>query len=164
MKKWSLLLVLLLALGMILVACGGGDTNTAEEPAAEEPAAEEPMEEPMAEFEPMSVAAENCDYGGKILSIEAVDELTVQFNLCKPDPAFLAKIAFVPFGIQPKEWLEETGGTGELLEKPIGTGPYMVQEWVRGDQLVYQRFDDYWGEAAPAATAVLPKAARSTTG
>ncbi len=170
MKKWSLLLVLMLALGMILVACGGGNTNTAEEPAAEEPAAEEPaaeepaaeepaaeepMEEPMAEFEPMSVAAENCDYGGKISSIEAVDELTVQFNLCKPDPAFLAKIAFVPFGIQPKEWLEETGGTGELLEKPIGTGPYMVQEWVRGDQLVYQRFEDYWGAEAPAATAVL---------
>ncbi len=161
MKKWSLLLVLLLAVGMILVACGGGGTNTAEEPAVSEPAAEEPAaeepaaEEPMAAFEPMMVAAENCDYGGKISSIEAVDALTVRFNLCKPDPAFLAKIAFVPFGIQPQEWLEATGGTGELLEKPIGTGPYMVQQWVRGDQIVFQRFDDYWGEAAPAATAVL---------
>ena len=27
------------------------------------------VEEPMAEFEPMSVAAENCDYGGQILSM-----------------------------------------------------------------------------------------------
>jgi ABC-type transport system substrate-binding protein len=113
----------------------------------------EPAEEPAEGM--MSVAAENCDYGGKILSIEAVDELTVVFNLCRPDPAFLAKVAFTPFGIQPAEWIAETGGTGELLEHPIGTGPYMLQEWVRGDSIVYQRFEDYWGEPAIEETAVL---------
>jgi ABC-type transport system substrate-binding protein len=42
-----------------------------------------------------------------------------------------------------------------LLERPIGTGPYAVQEWIRGDQIIFNRFDDYWGEAAPAETAVL---------
>ena len=124
-----------------------------EEPAAEE---EEIAEEETAEESMLtSVRAENCDYGGKIESIEAVDELTVQFNLCKSDPAFLAKIAFTPFGVQPAEWLEETGGTGELLEHPIGTGPYMIEEWVRGDSITYRRFDDYWGEPAFAETAVL---------
>jgi len=120
--------------------------------AAEEPAAEE---EAMAELPEGSLVAENCDYGGKILSIAAVDPLTVQFQLCKTDPAFLAKMAFIPFGIQPAEWIEETGGTGELLERPIGTGPYAVQEWIRGDQVIFNRFEDYWGEAAPAETAVL---------
>ena len=125
----------------------------AEEP-TEEPA-EEPTEEPAPEGDLLSVAAESCDYGGKILSIEAVDPLTVVFTLCSPDPAFREKIAFTPFGVQPMEWLEETGGTGELLEHPIGTGPYMIQEWVRGDSVVYQRFDDYWGEPAIAETAVL---------
>jgi ABC-type transport system substrate-binding protein len=135
----------------------------AEEPTeapAEEPTEEAPAEEPTEAAEGpaegmMSVAAENCDYGGKISSIEAMDALTVVFNLCKPDPAFLAKIAFTPFGIQPSEYLDETGGTGALLEHPIGTGPYMIQEWVRGDSVVYQRFDDYWGEPAIAETAVL---------
>jgi ABC-type transport system substrate-binding protein len=135
----------------------------AEEP-TEEPM-EEPTEEPMEEpteappeemaFEPMVVAAENCDYGGKISSVEAVDELTVQFNLCKPDPAFLAKIAFTPFGIQSTEWIEETGGTGDILRRPVGTGPYMVEDWIQGDQVIYTRFDDYWGEPAPSETAVL---------
>ena len=90
-------------------------------------------------FEPLVLEAENCDYGGKIKSIEAVDELTVRFNLCKTDPAFLPKLAFTPFAIQPKEWLEETGGTGELLRQPIGTGPYMVEEWVQGDMLGLMR-------------------------
>ena len=181
-KKLSLLIILFLLLGLVLAACTSGETEAPaaepaaeeameeeameEEPAAEEameeePAAEEAMEEEameeeaMAEFEPTSVAAENCDYGGKISSIESIDELTVQFNLCKPDPAFLAKVAFTPFGIQPAEWLAETGGTGELLEHPIGTGPYMVDEWVRGDSVIYKRFDDYWGDPAFAETAVL---------
>ncbi len=121
------------------------------------PTAEAVVEEATgtAEFTPTSVAAENCDYGGKILSIEAVDELTVQFNLCKPDPAFLAKVAFTPFGIQPAEWIEANGGTGELLEHPIGTGPYMVEQWERGSQIIFKRFEDYWGEPAAAETAVL---------
>ncbi|HEX6386036.1 MAG TPA: ABC transporter substrate-binding protein, partial [Anaerolineae bacterium] len=132
-----------------------------EEVATEVPAEEpEPTEEPMeeeaaAEGELQSVSADSCDYGGKILSIEAVDELTVVFTLCSPDPAFLAKAAFTPFGIQPAEWIAETGGTGEILEHPIGTGPYMVQEWVRGDSVIYTRFDDYWGDPAIAETAVL---------
>jgi peptide/nickel transport system substrate-binding protein len=121
---------------------------------AEEPT-EAPTEEAMAGFEPISVAAENCDYGGKIDKVEALDEFTVQYTLCGPDPAFLAKMAFTPFAVQPKEWLEETGGTGELLEHPIGTGPYMIQEWVRGDSIVFNRFDDYWGDPAYAETAVL---------
>ncbi len=184
-KKFYLFLTLLLMFGLVLVACEGTTTQDvvdqveqavdeipdevidAVEEAVEDVAAEveeaatevseameeEEMEEVM--FETTSVAAENCDYGGKISSIESTDEFTVVFNLCKPDPAFLAKIAFTPFGIQPAEWLAETGGTGQLLEQPIGTGPYMVQEWVRGDSVIYQRFDDYWGEPAFAETAVL---------
>jgi ABC-type transport system substrate-binding protein len=159
--KRFLLIVGLLLLSFVLVACG----TTADEPeeVEEEPTAE-PVEEPTVEpveepeemaFEPLVLEAENCDYGGKIKSIEAIDELTVRFSLCKKDGAFLPKLAFTPFAIQPKEWLEETGGTGELLRKPIGTGPYMVEEWIQGDQVIYKRFDDYWGEPAPAETAVI---------
>ena len=178
------LMFLSLLLAIVLVACGGtatennavnntvnnggeeatnngGEeaTNNGGEEATnnggEEVVVEEPTEEVMAAFEPMSVAAENCDYGGKISSIEAVDELTVKFTLCKADPAFLAKIAFIPFGIQPAEWIAETGGGGELLEHPIGTGPYMLQEWVRGSQITFVRNDNYWGDPAIAETVVL---------
>jgi ABC-type transport system substrate-binding protein len=75
--------------------------------------------------------------------------------MCVPDPAFLAKVAFIPFGIQPKEHIEATAASGELLENPIGTGPYYLDSWNRGDSVVFKRFDDYWGEPAIAETMVI---------
>ena len=176
-KRKIQLLLLSLLLAIVLVACGGGAgtennateneantgnngggeeaTNNGGEEATNNGAEEEATTEEEMAFEPASVAAENCDYGGKISSIEAVDELTVKFTLCKADPAFLAKIAFIPFGIQPAEWIAETGGGGELLEHPIGTGPYMLQEWVRGDHITFVRNDAHWGDPAIAETVVL---------
>ncbi|MGJ3237950.1 MAG: ABC transporter substrate-binding protein [Anaerolineae bacterium] len=103
-----------------------------------------------------SVSAENCDYGGNILSIEALDELTVQFTLCAPDPAFPSKAAFAALAIHPSEYLEATGGGGpELFENPIGTGPYMLEEWDRGNQIVMTRYEDYWGEPAAEGTLIM---------
>jgi ABC-type transport system substrate-binding protein len=161
-KKPYFLIVGLLIFAIIMVACGAETEEATEVPAveepAEEPSVEEPAEEPaeeVMEFVGDILAAENCDYGGKILSVAAVDEFTVEITLCKTDPAFLSKLAFTPFAVQPAEWLEETGGTGELLRHPIGTGPYKIEEWVQGSQVIYKRFDDYWGEPAPAETAVL---------
>jgi ABC-type transport system substrate-binding protein len=167
-RNLYVLLTLLVLTSVILTACGGGapateapvvteppEAEPTEAPATEEPteAATEPATEPASDFEGMSVAAENCDYGGKILSIDAVDRLTVVFNLCKPDPAFLAKVAFTPFGIQPMEHLNAT--EGRPLENPVGTGPYILESWARGDSITYRRFEDYWGEPAVAETAVL---------
>jgi ABC-type transport system substrate-binding protein len=131
-----------------------------EEPAATEaPAATEEMTEEPAAEEPaagmLKHEAESCDYGGILQSIEAVDELTVKFTMCQPDPAFPAKAAFSAFQIYPSEYLESTGGTGDLIEKPIGTGPFMLEAWNRGEAVVVQRFDDYWGEPAQAAPAIF---------
>jgi peptide/nickel transport system substrate-binding protein len=96
-----------------------------------------------------------CGEGDVVKEIAAVDEYTVRFTLCKPDPAFVAKAAFEPFAIQPREWIETNGGAGQLLERPIGTGAYRLERWDRGSQLVYTRFDDYWGTPALAETAVI---------
>lgn len=105
----------------------------------------------------MTVAAVECggDYNGLLKEIAAVDPLTVRFTFCVPDPAFRAKAAFTPFAILPSEYLESTGGTGELIERPIGTGPYQVESWTRGDNITLKRFDDYWGEPAKPETLIF---------
>jgi ABC-type transport system substrate-binding protein len=106
-------------------------------------------------FKATKVEAPNCDYGGEFKSIEAVDEFTVKVTLCVPDPAFPSKIAFSAFGIQPADYLASTGGNGTLLEKPIGTGPYYVSNWVRGDQLVFKSFPQYWDKAKNVGAGTL---------
>ncbi len=118
-------------------------------------AVEDAADAAMSDFEPMVVAAESCEYGGLIQEIAATDELTVQFTMCAPDPAFPAKAAFSAFAIQPSEYLEATGGTGDLLERPIGTGPYSIDNWARGEEIVFKRNDAYWGDPAKTETLVF---------
>ena len=98
----------------------------------------------------MSLSAPDCSYGGEIKSIAAVDAMTVKFTLCYPDPAFTAKVVQDAFGIQSADYLQKTGGTGDLLTKPIGTGPYKLEKWDAGNEMDFTRFDDYWGEKAKA--------------
>ncbi|OQA47305.1 MAG: Periplasmic dipeptide transport protein precursor [Chloroflexi bacterium ADurb.Bin325] len=102
-----------------------------------------------------SYAAVNCDYGGIIRSIEAVDELTVKFTLCQSDVAFPSKVAFSAFQIHPSEYLQSTGGGMQLVENPIGTGPYKLERWQKGSQIIMTRNDDYWGDKAIAKTLVF---------
>jgi len=165
-KRNLFVLLSLLVIASVLTACGGAPATATQapvitEPPTEEPATEEPTEaateapatEAPSTYEGMMVEAPDCEYGGEIQSIQAVDEFTVKFNLCVPDPAFPSKIAFSSFAIQPAEHLEAT--EGRPLENPIGTGPYMVESWERGNQLVFTRFDDYWGEPAMNQTLVF---------
>ncbi len=157
--RWVLMLALF---ALVAAACGGGTepTATTAAPAATTTtAAPTTTRAPSPAFEGISLDAGGCDYGGKINTITAVDEFTVEFNLCSPDPAFIPKIAFGVFGIQPAEHLAETGGAP--LDNPIGTGPYSLKEWVRGDSVVFERFDDYYGTKAPQKTAVLRWATES---
>ena len=149
-KTLYLLLTGLMLLSMLLTSC------VEEPPAVETEVIVEPTE-PVVVFEPLSLSAPDCEYGGLFKSMEAVDQYTVRFTMCAPDPAFLSKIAFTAFAIQPCEHLEATGGGGpELLEHPIGTGPYMIGEWKRGDELVLTRFEDYWGEACSDTHRSIP--------
>lgn len=145
----------MLLLSLALAACATPTAEPAEpvEPAEPaEPAEPEEPEEVMEEFVPTSVSAGDCSYGGKILDITATDRYEVVFNLCNPDPAFRAKIAFVPFGVQPEEHLEATSGSP--LDNPIGTGAWKFEEWNRGESITFSRNDDYWGETAPFETLV----------
>lgn len=105
------------------------------------------------QYDGLALTAGGCDYGGAIRSITAVDESTVRFDLCSPDAAFLAKAALPVFGIQPAEHLEATAGAP--LVNPVGTGPYRLAEWVRGESIVLERNEDYYGTKPGHARVVL---------
>ncbi len=155
-RNLSVLLSLMVLASFVLAACGGAATEAPAPVAPVAPATEAPATEaPMAAYEGMMVESPDCEYGGEFKSIEAVDEMTVKVTLCVPDPAFPSKIAFTAFAIQPSEYIESTGGKGDLLENPIGTGPYMIESWERGNQLVLKANPDFWGDKALSDTLVF---------
>ncbi len=77
-------------------------------------------------------------------SVEKIDDYTVQFNFSGVWPPAVQLL--VHQQIVPKAYLEEVGTQG-FIEKPIGTGPFMFVEGQLDDQIVLERFDDYWGGA-----------------
>ena len=81
--------------------------------------------------------------------------MTVVFTLCAPDVAFLSKVAFSVFGINDSDYLIAHAAAGDLSQGMNGTGPYKLDQWQHGTELDYSRFDNYWGDPAVAATAVL---------
>jgi peptide/nickel transport system substrate-binding protein len=77
-------------------------------------------------------------------SIEKVDDYTVRFNFSGVWPP--AMQLMVHQQIVPKAYLEEVGTEG-FIANPIGTGPFKFVEGQLDDQIVMERFDDYWGGA-----------------
>jgi microcin C transport system substrate-binding protein len=58
--------------------------------------------------------------------------------------------------VLPKHWWEGVGGDGKkrdisatTLEKPLGSGPYRIKEFVAGRSVVLERVKDYWGANLP---------------
>jgi peptide/nickel transport system substrate-binding protein len=76
----------------------------------------------------------------------ALDDYTVEFTLIQPYAIFDRQISFI--SIMSKAYHEQVGDDG-YSQKPIGSGPYKVIEWVRDDHLQLEAYDGYW--AGPMA-------------
>src|SRR3990172_3444256 len=152
MQRWRTFSIVV-ALGLVVAACT--TTSTSQEPSG---SAEPSTPESMAPFVATSYPADgpaDCAYGGEFSQITAVDEFTVRFDLCYPDPAFLSKIAFTANAIHDTAWLEANMENHLILARPNGTGPYKFKEHVRGDHVTLERNDSYWGEAAHAQELIV---------
>lgn len=153
-------MVLVAVLALVTAACAsepGDDTTTTAGGEATTTAAGDTTTSAEAEApsELLTLDSGGCDYGGRINKIEATSRTEVVFTLCSADPAFIPKLAFVPFGIQPSEHLEATGGSP--LQNPVGTGPFSLPEggWAQGSEIVFEANPDYWGEAPAFDTLVF---------
>src|SRR4051794_6967583 len=106
--------------------------------------------------QPLMKVEVDCKYGGEIKSIEAVDKLTVKFTFCQADPAFPAKAAFSAFAIHSSDQLNKTGGGGnDLLNNPIGTGPYKLAKWDHGNEIDLVVNENYRGPKPKIKTAII---------
>ncbi len=157
-RQLYVLFSLVILASVVLAACGPQTTPTSaatQPPATAVPATEAPTEAAPA-FQGDNVSADSCDYGGEFKSIEAVDQYTVKFSLCYPDPAFLSKVAFDVFAIQSRNFLDANGGDSvKMSQTTNGTGPYMLKEWVQGDHITLVANPNYWGDKPHQATLIF---------
>lgn len=82
---------------------------------------------------------------GPVESVEVVDDRTVRINLTEPWPILPAMLPNQQ--IVSKAFVEEVGQDG-LATQTNGTGPFRLVDWRRGDSIILERFDDYYGGAA----------------
>lgn len=76
-----------------------------------------------------------------IASVEKVDEYTIKIVTHEPYPILLRKLTYI--NILDKETLE--GKTDEWIGlHPVGTGPYKLDSWSKGDSINMSANPDYW--------------------
>ena len=71
------------------------------------------------------------------------DDYTITFSLKSPSANFLLNLARPGSVIYPREAVET------LKSAPVGTGPFVLAEWVRGDRIVLKRNADYHVKGLP---------------
>jgi len=76
-----------------------------------------------------------------VTGAEALDQYTVQINFSEPTPNMFDILNVMR--IMAPESFDNLG------QSCIGTGPFKLQEWIPGDQLVFTRNEDYWEEGRP---------------
>lgn len=96
---------------------------------------------------PESLSTDAPLYRTLVSSIDTPDPYTVTFNLSSPaDFAAKQVIWDTNMLIVSKKYYDKVGEK-EYAAKPVGTGPYVLDEWNPGQGMKYTYFDKYWGEA-----------------
>lgn len=90
-----------------------------------------------------------------ISEITAVDDYTLEVRLSEAEASFLNSVAAsMSASIVNMDVVEANGGVvpGEpsefMASNQAGSGPYVFNDWQRGERLTFDVFEDYWGEPA----------------
>ncbi|TVR73895.1 MAG: glutathione ABC transporter substrate-binding protein [Spirochaetaceae bacterium] len=91
---------------------------------------------------------------GSVQSIDAVGEYTVQLQLSQPFAPILSHLSHSFIGIVSPNQIRDLSPTG-TFEIPIGTGPYKMDSWNRGERVRMSVNNDYWGNVPQIPNLVI---------
>jgi peptide/nickel transport system substrate-binding protein len=101
-------------------------------------------------------------YFGDVEAVETPDPLTVVFRLKDVVPFFLNVFQPGEAPIMPKHAFDgidmsTSGGvrSAEIMQKPVGTGPFRFKEWRKGSHVVAERNPDYWDKGRPCLDQIV---------
>ena len=73
--------------------------------------------------------------------VVAIDSHTVEIHVTRPYSPLLGDLAMFPM-VSPAA-VQQYGE--HYSDHPVGTGPFELEAWNKGEQVVLRRFDGYWG-------------------
>lgn len=89
------------------------------------------------EFRELSGGDEPVDYDRAIPGIRVIDRYTLQLKLTKPYPQLLWVLTMPYIVATPREAVDFHGD--EFSRNPVGTGPYVLKDWILNYRLEYVR-------------------------
>lgn len=99
------------------------------------------------EFREASKNAATTDYSVNVEGLQAPDPHTLVVKLTESYPQFLYVLSMVFSSVVAREAVEAY--TKDFLNHPVGTGPYLVKEWIRGAKIVFERNPTFRGDTYP---------------
>jgi len=87
--------------------------------------------------------------------LNVVDDHTITIKTAEPYAPGLYMLGYY-LPIVPPKYIQEVGDE-KYNTDPVGSGPYKLSKWVRGEEIVLERFDKYYGPK-PAYKTVIFKA------
>lgn len=86
------------------------------------------------------------------LSTQIVNASTVEVHLSQPTPGIIDNMSIWNAMIVPQNLVTSEGNA--FWNHPVGTGPYMVSNWVKGSSITFKRNPHYWQSGLPYANTV----------
>lgn len=81
---------------------------------------------------------------GDVSGIRVVDEHTLEIRLERPFSPFLSLLTMPPAYVVPEEEVRKRGA--DFSGRPVGTGPFLLEGWLRNREVKLGRRDDYFGD------------------
>ncbi|MFO1282745.1 MAG: ABC transporter substrate-binding protein [Burkholderiales bacterium] len=98
--------------------------------------------------------AGRLDYDAEIPGLRAVDRYTLRMELKEPDYVMLGYLAHNAMAAVAREVVEAYGdASGWVMANPVGTGPFRLKDWRRGQKIVLEANPLYRDEVFPEAPA-----------
>ena len=91
---------------------------------------------------------------GVVERVEAVDKYTVKMILKEPCTPFLNNLAMA-MGAPMVSPAACEKYDNNLMEHPVGTGPYKFVRWDKKEAIVLERNEEYWGEKPKAKKIII---------
>jgi len=103
------------------------------------------------------------DYDAPIEGLQAIDRYTIRLKFDQPEYSLLSDLTTINTAAMAREVVEAYGdASGWAMANPVGSGPYRLKEWRRGQRIILEANPGFRDQSYPDSTDPADKALLAT--